>query len=99
MVACYCEIWKVSAAVRALVRLYGLHEGICQAVDAQIQTLQEQNRKLDAILAEGHGPTVVPEPAGGNVQISVEVLCSVRQEQLRNIWLFVISPLRVLVTQ
>ncbi|MEQ2220479.1 hypothetical protein ILYODFUR_005913 [Ilyodon furcidens] len=48
----YREIGKTLAAVLAIVRLPGLCEGICRAINTQTEMLREQNHKLDVILQD-----------------------------------------------
>ncbi|MED6273386.1 hypothetical protein CHARACLAT_005790 [Characodon lateralis] len=46
----YCQIEKTSATVLTIVRLPGLCEGICRAINTKTEMLREQNCKLDVIL-------------------------------------------------
>ncbi|MEQ2246765.1 hypothetical protein ILYODFUR_002602 [Ilyodon furcidens] len=46
----YQEIQNTSAAVLAIVRLPGMYDGICRAINTQTEMLRELNRRLDVIL-------------------------------------------------
>ncbi|MED6269069.1 hypothetical protein CHARACLAT_029183 [Characodon lateralis] len=56
----YREIQNTSAAVLAIVRLPGMYEGICRAINTQTEMLCELNRRLDVILTQDRRQVAVP---------------------------------------
>ncbi|MED6292013.1 hypothetical protein CHARACLAT_029384 [Characodon lateralis] len=56
----YREIQKTSAAVLAIVRLPGMYDGICRAINTQTEMLRELNRRLDVIPTQDCRQVVVP---------------------------------------
>ncbi|KAK5606496.1 hypothetical protein CRENBAI_020103 [Crenichthys baileyi] len=56
----YREIRKTSAAVLAIVRLPGMYDGICRAINTQTEILRELNRRLDVILTHDRRQVAVP---------------------------------------
>ncbi|MEQ2246200.1 hypothetical protein ILYODFUR_035824 [Ilyodon furcidens] len=56
----YREILKTSAAVRAIVRLPGMYDGIFRAINTQTEMLRELNRRLDVILIQDRRQVAVP---------------------------------------
>ncbi|MEQ2281876.1 hypothetical protein AMECASPLE_034775 [Ameca splendens] len=56
----YREIRKTSAAVLAMVRLPGMYDGICRAINTQTKMLHELNRRLDVILTQDRRQVAVP---------------------------------------
>ncbi|KAK5607814.1 hypothetical protein CRENBAI_010819, partial [Crenichthys baileyi] len=56
----YREIQKTSAAVLAIVRLPGMYDGICRAINTQTEMLLELNRRLDVILTLDRRQVAVP---------------------------------------
>ncbi|MEQ2286178.1 hypothetical protein AMECASPLE_039626 [Ameca splendens] len=56
----YREIQKISAAVLAIVRLPGMYDGICGAINTQIDMLRELNCRLDVILTQDRRQVAVP---------------------------------------
>ncbi|KAK5602744.1 hypothetical protein CRENBAI_001219 [Crenichthys baileyi] len=56
----YREIRKTSAAVLVIVRLPGMYDGICRAINTQTEMLRELNRRLDVILTQDHRQVAVP---------------------------------------
>ncbi|MED6258174.1 hypothetical protein ATANTOWER_003824 [Ataeniobius toweri] len=56
----YREIQKTSAAVLPIVRLPGMYDGICRAINTQTEMLRELNRRLDVILTQDRRQVAVP---------------------------------------
>ncbi|MED6283578.1 hypothetical protein CHARACLAT_010302 [Characodon lateralis] len=71
----YREIQKTSAAFLAIVRLPGMYEGICRAINTQTEMLHELNSRLDEILQDRR-QVAVPGLRGEMGLILEKIVCS-----------------------
>ncbi|MED6243709.1 hypothetical protein ATANTOWER_025504 [Ataeniobius toweri] len=83
----YREIRSCSAAFLAIVRLPGMYDGICRAINTQTEMLRELNCRLDVILTQDRRQVAVPGLRGEMGEILEKVICQIWLKE-PGIWLF-----------